>query len=97
MGVLQGLAFGMLLLNSAAAIVAYFVLPIAFSILTSLVSWFADVQPWVDLGTSQAPLFSGEHVSGEQWAQLATGTLIWIVLPLALGTIRVLRAEVKSA
>jgi hypothetical protein len=77
--------------------VAYFVLPIAFSILTSLVSWFADVQPWVDLGTAQGPLFSGEHVTGEQWAQLATGALIWIVLPLALGAVRVLRAEVKSA
>ncbi len=97
MGVLQGLAFGMLLLNSAAAIVAYFVLPIAFSIVTSLVSWFADVQPWVDLGTSQTPLFSGEHVTGEQWAQLATGALIWIALPLLLGAVRVLRAEVKSA
>ena len=30
MGIVQGLAFGMLFLNSAAAIVTYFVLPIAF-------------------------------------------------------------------
>ncbi|MDX6327240.1 MAG: type transport system permease protein, partial [Nocardioidaceae bacterium] len=30
-GILQGLAFGMLFLNSAAAIVTYFVLPIGFS------------------------------------------------------------------
>lgn len=94
-GILQGLAFGLLLLNSAAAIVLYFVLPIAFSILTSLVGWFKDVQPWVDLGTSQSPLFSGANLTGEQWAQLATGTAIWVVLPFLLGLVRVLRAEVK--
>lgn len=95
LGVLQGLAFGMLFLNSAAAIVTYFVLPIAFSVLTSAVPGMGDVQPWVDPATAQAPLFSGESLAGEQWAQLATSTLLWIVLPMALGAVRMLRAEVK--
>jgi hypothetical protein len=95
MGILQGLAFGMLFLNSAAAIVTFFVLPIAFSVVTSVVDQLRDVQPWVDLGTSQVPLFSGESLSGEEWAQLATGTLLWIVLPMAVGGWRMLRAEVK--
>jgi hypothetical protein len=49
----------------------------------------------VDLGTSQVPLFEGGNLTGEQWAQLATGTLIWVVLPFVLGLWRVLRAEVK--
>ena len=95
MGVMQGLALGLLFLISAAAIVTYFVLPIAFSIVTSIWTALADVQPWVDLGTSQTPLFSGDAMTGEEWAQLATGTLIWVVLPFAVGLWRVLRAELK--
>lgn len=94
-GVLQGLAFGLIFLNSAAAIVTYFVLPIAFSIVASLWSALNDIAPWVDLGTSQQPLFSGENLSGEEWAQIVTGTLIWVVLPFLAGLWRVLRAEVK--
>jgi hypothetical protein len=95
MGILQGLAFGMLFLNSAAAIVTFFVLPIAFSIVTGIVESLRDVQPWIDLGTSQVPLFSGDALTGEEWAQLATGSLIWIVLPLAVGAWRMMRSEVK--
>ncbi len=94
-GVLQGLAFGLLFLNSAAAIVTYFVLPTAFTILSSLWKSLDKVQPWIDLGTSQQPLFSAANMTGEQWAQLTTSTLLWVVLPFALGLVRVLRAEVK--
>jgi len=94
-GVLQGLAFGLIFLNSAAAIVTYFVLPIAFSILTSVWTALRHAQPWIDLGTSQQPLFGGDSMTGEQWAQLLVGTLIWVVVPFALGLWRVLRAELK--
>jgi hypothetical protein len=34
-------------------------------------------------------------VTGEQWAQLATSSAIWILLPFVLGLVRVIRAEVK--
>lgn len=94
-GVLQGLAFGLIFLNSAAAIVFYFVVPIAFSVLTSITGALADAQPWIDLGTAQTPLFEGGDVTAEQWGQLATSTLIWVVLPFVLGLWRVLRAELK--
>jgi ABC-2 type transport system permease protein len=94
-GVLQGLAFGLIFLNSAAAIVTYFVLPIAISIVSSLWSALADAQPWIDLNTSQQPLFNGGNLTGEEWAQIATGTAIWVVLPFLAGLWRVLRAEVK--
>ena len=94
-GILQGLAFGLLFLNSAAAIVVYFVVPIAFSIVASLWGALKDAAPWIDLGTSQPPLYSGVNMSGEQWAQLLTSTLIWVVLPFVVGVVRVLRAEVK--
>lgn len=94
-GVLQGLAFGLIFLNSAAAIVTYFVLPIAFSIVASLWGTLADIAPWVDLGTSQQPLFNGQDLTGEEWWQIVTGTLIWVVLPFLAGLVRVLRAELK--
>lgn len=94
-GILQGLAFGLIFLNSAAAIVTYFVLPIAFSIVANLWGALQDAAPWIDLGTSQQPLFSGVDLTGEQWAQLATSSAIWIVLPFVAGLVRVIRAEVK--
>jgi ABC-2 type transport system permease protein len=94
-GVLQGLAFGLIFLNSAAAIVTFFVLPIAFSIVASLWGPLQDAAPWVDLGTSQQPLFAGVDLTGDQWAQLATSSAIWILLPFVAGLVRVIRAEVK--
>ena len=94
-GVLQGLAFGLLFLNTAAAIVTYFVLPTAFSIVASLWSALKDAAPWVDLGTSQQPLFSATHMSSDDWWQLASSTAIWVALPFVVGLVRVLRAEVK--
>jgi ABC-type transport system involved in multi-copper enzyme maturation permease subunit len=94
-GVMQGLAFGLLFLSSAAAIVTYFVLPTAFSIVASLWGALKDAAPWVDLGTSQMPLFSANNLTGEQWWQVVTSSLIWVVLPFVIGLVRVLRAEVK--
>lgn len=98
LAVMQGLAYGLLFLNTPAAIVAYFVLPIASSIVFNVVPGLRDSAPWLDLGTAQGPLFeasSGTGVSGEQYAQLGTTTLIWIVLPFLAGWVRVMRAELK--
>jgi ABC-2 type transport system permease protein len=95
LGVLQGVAFGMLLLNSAAAIVVYFVLPIGFGIVTSAIPSIQEARPWIDPGTAQLQLFGGGWLTGEEWAQLATTTLLWIGVPLALGALRMMRAEVK--
>jgi ABC-type transport system involved in multi-copper enzyme maturation permease subunit len=93
-----GFAFGMLLLNTAAAIVIYFVysfiLPGLFELGAALLDWFKDIRPWIDFNLAQTPLTVAD-VSGKEWAQLATSGLIWLVLPLAIGIWRVLRAEVK--
>ena len=94
-GVLQGLAFGLLFLNSAAAIVTFFVLPTAFTIVASLWGALADAAPWIDLGTAQQPLFTPTNLTAEEWWQVVTATLIWVVLPFVVGLVRVLRAEVK--
>ena len=97
-GMATGFAFGTLFLNTAAAIVVYFVysfvLPGLFQLGAQLMDWFADVQPWIDFAAAQNPLIEGS-ISGEQWAQLAVSGFIWLVLPLAVGLWRVLRAEVK--
>lgn len=93
-GILQGLAFGMLFLNSAAAIVTYFVLPIAFSIGLGI-AHAESVAPWIDLSNAKTPLVPGEGVSAQQWAHLATAFAIWVVVPIAVGAWRMMRAEVK--
>jgi ABC-2 type transport system permease protein len=98
MAIVQGLAFGMLFMNSAAAIVLYFVIPTAWSILFSLISSLENAAPWLDLGTAQQPLFDESHsLSATEWSQLLVTSLIWIVAPLVAGIIRLLRAELKSA
>lgn len=94
LGLLQGVGFGLSLLNTPAAIVAYLVLPTVWGILGSLVSWLHDAARWLDIGSTSQPLLEGD-MTGEQWAQLGTSSLVWVVLPLAFGAWRVLRSELK--
>jgi hypothetical protein len=96
-GLIQGFAFALLLMNTAAAIVLYFILPTVWNILFSLVDWLADIAPWVDLGTATAPITNGQTLSGQDWAHVAVASTIWVLLPLALGLVRLTRSEVKSA
>jgi ABC-2 type transport system permease protein len=95
-GVVQGLALGMLIMNSAGAIVTYFAIPIVWGILTGTLTWFADIGKWVDLNTTTIPLGSHE-MDANAWLRLAVSVSIWVVLPLVLGWIRLLRRELKSA
>jgi ABC-2 type transport system permease protein len=95
LSVVGGFVFGLLFLNTAAAIVTSYALPIAFSIITSLVKGFHKVQPWVDPGTAQTPLQNGEHLTGEEWSHVLVSSLIWVVIPFIVGMWRVLRAELK--
>ncbi len=99
LGLLIGFMFGVLLRNPAAAVVAYlvysFVLPAILSVLAALQDWFRDLQPWVDFGYAQTPLFEGGSLTGEEWGHLATSGTIWFVIPMVIGVWAVLRAEVK--
>ncbi len=98
MGLLIGFMLGVLIRNSAGAIVAYFVysllLPTVFALLAASQEWFANLQPWVDFNFAQAPLFDGGP-NGQEWANLATTTGLWLLLPLAVGLALVMRSEVK--
>ncbi|WP_210650581.1 hypothetical protein [Nocardioides sp. SYSU D00065] len=92
--VLQGVAFGLLFLNTPVAIVSVLVLPTAWTIATQIFGSLDDVGEWLDMDSVTRPLFAGE-MAGRDWAQLTTGVAAWVLLPLAVGTYRVLRREVK--
>ena len=92
--VLQGVAFGLLFLNTPIAIVSVLVLPTIWGIATQLVGSLEEIGRWLNLDQVTVPLFAGE-MAGEDWAQLGTGVAAWVLLPLAVGTYRVLHREVK--
>ena len=94
LSVVMGVAFGMLLLNTPMAIVLYFVLPSVWMFLTALISAIEDAVGWLDLNSTMDPLSAGT-LHGDGWGKLATSGLVWIVVPLILGTFRLLRREVK--
>jgi ABC-type transport system involved in multi-copper enzyme maturation permease subunit len=93
-GMLIGVAFGMVLLASAPAIVALFALPIAWTGVATL-SFLADAAPWLDTRLALGPM-PREVMSSAQWAHAATALALWMVLPLAVGTWRICRREVAS-
>ncbi len=97
-GLVTGFAFGMLFLNTAAAIVLFFVysfvLPGIFAAGAALMHWFEQVQPWIDFSMAQTPLFDAT-MTGKNWAEFGVSGLIWFVLPMAIGIWRLLRSEVK--
>ena len=94
LGIAQGVGFGMLFKNTPAAVVVFFVLPTAWSILGSMVSWLRDAATWLDMNQTMNPLFQGS-LTGQQWAHLGTSVAVWVVAPLAVGIWRLTRAEVK--
>jgi len=90
---LGGIAFGAALLASAPAIVLYFVLPIAWSIVGSL-SAFEGAARWLDGSRTLSPLVE-ETLSGTQWARALTTLALWMVLPLLIGLWRITREDVR--
>ena len=95
LALLQGVAFGLILLNTPAAIVSILSLPLVFTLATSFTDGAARVAQWLDLTRASAPPSEGSALTGTELAQLATSSLVWIALPLAAGAWRVLRREVK--
>jgi ABC-2 type transport system permease protein len=97
-GMTIGFMLGILTRNSAGAIVAYFsywfVVPTLSMVLAANQSWFENAQPWVDFNYDQGKLYDGSF-SAQDWAQLAVTGTFWLLLPLAFGLWRVMRAEVK--
>jgi hypothetical protein len=98
LAMLGGFALAALLLNTAAAIVVFFVYkwvltPLLF-LGAALMGWFDDLRPWIDFQSAQVAIWDWSS-SGKDWAYLVVSGILWLGLPLAVGTWRVLRAEVK--
>ena len=98
-GMTIGFTLGVVLRNSAAAIVGYFVvsfvMPGLLLLLAQVRSWFEDLQPWIDWNETQVALLEGATNTGEEWAMLGSTTAIWIVIPLVVGLLSLRRSEVK--
>lgn len=98
-GMAIGFTLGVVLRNSAAAIVGYFVaslvLPGILVLLAQVRSWFEDLQPWIDWNKTQVALLNGATNTGKEWAMLGSTTMIWIVMPLVVGLLFLRRSEVK--
>ena len=98
-GMAFGFALGVVLRNSAAAIVGYFVaslvMPGILALLAQVRSWFEDLQPWIDWHYTQVALLDGATNTVKEWAMLGSTTMIWIVIPLVVGLLSLRRSEVK--
>ena len=98
LGMLIGFTLGVVIRNSAGAIVGYFVftlvLPTLSGLLAANAAWWKDAQAWVDFNFAQGALFNGE-MAAKDWAHIATASGIWLVIPLAVGLTLLMRSEVK--
>ncbi len=93
---LGGLAFGLAFMNSALAIVMYFVIPIGWSILGETIHALDKPADWLDLGRPMAILADNSAtMTGTNWAQLATATAVWVGVVLVIGLVRLRRTELK--
>jgi ABC-2 type transport system permease protein len=98
MWMLAGAALGLLVMSSVPAVVLSFAIPLAIAGLTRAIPAADHVLRWIDLGTSGGELGAAHPaLSGREWAHLVTGVVVWVVLPLALGFVRLRRHEVTSA
>ncbi|HCB03956.1 MAG TPA: ABC transporter permease [Nocardioides sp.] len=98
LNLLIGFMLGVLIRNSPGAIVGFvvysFVLPTLSMVLGNFQQWWADIRPWLDFNWAQGELYDG-HLTSTEWAQLGVSGLIWLVVPLAIGLVMVMRSEVK--
>jgi ABC-type transport system involved in multi-copper enzyme maturation permease subunit len=92
-GVLMGLGFGMVLLNSALAIVVYLVLPTAWTVLGATIESLQKAASWLDTGATTVTLFE-PHMTAGDWARLGVSAAVWVLLPLVVGLLRVERREI---
>lgn len=98
LGMLMGFVLGALIRHSAGALVAFFawsfVLPTITGILTSTQAWWRDISRWVDFQNNIYRLYDGSMAAAD-WGYLGVTALVWLVIPLAIGTRLAIRSEVK--
>jgi len=90
LNVMTGVALGALVHNSAAAIVASFVLSIGFGLLGRASQLVAE---WLDYSTTFTWLLNGEWAG--HTAQILVSVFLWVAIPLAAGLFRTVRREIS--
>lgn len=90
-GALEGAGIGMLILSSAGAVIAFYVVPNMWSVLLNGLGWQSHA-PWVDINQALGNLYDHE-VGATEALQVLTAAALWVLLPVAVGTWRVVRAE----
>lgn len=93
LNVLLGVGFGLLFRSSAVAIVVYFAIPTAWSILTGTITALTSTGHWLDPSTAWDHL-AGGTTTAVTWAQIATTAAVWIGLPVVIGLWQVIRRPV---
>jgi ABC-type transport system involved in multi-copper enzyme maturation permease subunit len=88
---LMGMAFGALLLNTPAAVVLFLVLPTLWTMLSY--GWLEDIGRWLD--TAQTFVYILESDWDGHTGPILVSLTVWVALPLALGTARILRRDVS--
>jgi ABC-2 type transport system permease protein len=90
---LIGVAFGAVLLNSAPAIVLYYLVPIGFGALGAI---HALEKPmlWIDQSRAMEHI-TDRFLSSTEWARVGTSLALWMVLPLLVGLWRIQRSEIR--
>jgi ABC-2 type transport system permease protein len=94
LGILGGIAFGLVFLSSPLAIVLYFVLPTAWAILGEAISALDKPAEWLDTSRTMQPLVD-DTMAGGDWARLATSVALWVGVALVIGLLRLRRSELK--
>ena len=98
MWMLAGAAIGLLVMSSAPAIVLSFLIPTGIVGLTAALPGADHVLRWIDLGTTSGELNAAHPaISAHDWAHLAAGVVLWVLVPLGLGFLRLRRRDVPSS
>jgi len=98
MWMLAGAALGLLVMRSAPAIVLSFLIPSAIAASAAGIPGAKLPLRWIDLGTVAGELNAAHPaVSATDWAHLASGVAISVLVPLAIGFVRLRRGEVTSS
>jgi ABC-2 type transport system permease protein len=94
LSMLGGFALGAAILVSAPAIVALFVLGLAYTAITHIIGGLDGLARWTDQAESWSAM-TDHALSSTEWARVGVTALLWCALPLAIGTYRFLRGEIR--
>ena len=88
-----GVGFGAVLLNSAPAIVSYYLLPIGFGALGAIHA-LDHPMLWFDQSRAMEHI-TDRLLSAKEWAHVGTSLTLWMVLPVLVGLWRISRSEIR--